>query len=169
MFEPSSSDRPERRTRRHAAGLGEAYTFVGFAMPSRFVVTWKVGKRNEETAMDFLADLRARLVVMPRMTSDGFVSYIPAIGKHMGPGVDYFKGVKHYTKGGRRDDDHRYEPPRQPFLTKQIIFGAPNLDERAAAGHPRAAFRRPRAAAVCPVLAALDDPGLTRGGAPPVS
>jgi IS1 family transposase len=111
----------------HAAGLGEAYTFVGLDRTSRLAISWKVGKRDEETAMAFLADLRARLVVMPQMTSDGFVPYIPAIGKHMGPGVDYSQGVKHYTKGGRRDD-HRYEPPREPFLTKHVVFGAPDLD-----------------------------------------
>lgn len=113
----------------HAAGLGEAYTFVALAMPSRFVVTWKVGKRDDATADAFVEDLRARLVVMPALTSDGFAPYVPAIGKHMGPGVNYGQGVKHYTKSGRKDDDHRYEPPREPFLVKRAIFGAPNLDE----------------------------------------
>lgn len=113
----------------HAAGLGEAYTFVALAMPSRFVVTWKVGKRDGDTADAFIQDFRARCAVMPTlMTSDGFVPYIPAIGKHMGPGVTYAQTVKHYTRSGRKDDDHRYEPPRDPFVTKHAIFGAPNLD-----------------------------------------
>jgi IS1 family transposase len=112
----------------HAAGLGEAYTFTGLAMPSRYVVAWKVGKRDEATADAYLADLRSRLVVMPAMTSDGFAPYISAIGKHLGPGVDYAQTIKNYTKGGRRDDDHRYEPPRDPFITKRAIFGAPNVD-----------------------------------------
>jgi len=30
----------------HAAGLGEAYAFVGLAMPARYVVAWSVGKRD---------------------------------------------------------------------------------------------------------------------------
>jgi IS1 family transposase len=110
-----------------AAGLGEAYTFVALAMPSRFVITWKVGKRDEQTADEFVADLRARLVVMPAMTSDGFAPYVPAIGKHMGPGVDYAQVIKNYSAKGRRDDDHRYEPPRDPFITKRAVFGAPNV------------------------------------------
>lgn len=111
-----------------AAGLGEAYTFVALAMPLRFVVTWKVGRRDEATTDAFIEDLRARRVVMPAMTSDGFAPYVPAIGKHMGPGVDYAQTIKNYTKGGRRDDDHRYEPPRDPFITKKAIFGAPDID-----------------------------------------
>ncbi len=32
----------------HAAGLGEAYSFVSFAMPARYVVTWHVGKRDQD-------------------------------------------------------------------------------------------------------------------------
>jgi len=118
----------------NAAGLGEAYTFVALAMPSRFVITWKVGKRDEETADAFMSDLRARLVVMPSMTSDGFSPYPAAIGKHLGPGVDYAQTIKNYTKSGRRDDDHRYEPPRDPFITKKAIFGAPDVD-RATTAH----------------------------------
>jgi IS1 family transposase len=110
-----------------AAGLGEAYVFVGLAMPSRFVITWKVGRRDEVTADAFMADMRARLVVMPAMTSDGFQPYVPAIGKHMGPGVDYAQVIKNYSAKGRRDDDHRYEPPRDPFITKRAVFGAPNV------------------------------------------
>src|SRR5208282_5436702 len=34
----------------HAAGFGEAYTFVSLAMPARYVIAWKVGKRDGETA-----------------------------------------------------------------------------------------------------------------------
>ena len=118
----------------NAAGLGEAYTFVALDRSSRFVPSWRVGKRDDATADAFVADLRARLVVMPAMTSDGFAPYVPAIGKHMGPGVDYGQTIKNYTRGGRRDDDHRYEPPREPFITKRAIFGAPNMD-RATTAH----------------------------------
>jgi hypothetical protein len=112
----------------HAAGFGEAYTFVSLAMPARYVVTWKVGKRDLVTAQAFEADTRARCAVMPRIVTDGFAAYPLAIGTHFGPGVDYAQTVKHYTKSGRRDDDHRYEPARDPFVTKHVVFGAPDLD-----------------------------------------
>ncbi|WP_052375183.1 IS1 transposase [Chondromyces apiculatus] len=112
----------------NAAGQGEAYTFVSLAMPSRYVVTWTVGKRDAETASIFEADTRARLSIMPEITTDGFNPYPLAIGEHFGPGVDYSQGIKRFRKGGRKDDDHRYEPPRDPFLVKHAIFGAPNLE-----------------------------------------
>jgi IS1 family transposase len=113
----------------HAAGLGEAYSFVSLAMPARYVITWKVGKRTQETALAFEMDTRARVVLMPQITTDGFQGYPVAIGAAFGAGnVDYSQGVKHYTRKGRRDDDHRYEPARDPFLTKHVVFGAPDLD-----------------------------------------
>ena len=107
--------------------VGEAYTFTALATGSRFVPAWLVGKRDQASTDAFVADLRSRLVVMPAMTSDGWAPYITAIGTEFGPGVDYAQTVKNYTKGGRRDD-HRYEPPRDPFITKKAIFGAPNID-----------------------------------------
>lgn len=113
---------------KHGPDAGEAYTFTGLAMPSRFVVTWRVGRRDQETADAYTADLRARLTVMPAITSDGFAPYVTAIGASFGPGVDYAQTVKNYTKGGKRPSgDHRYEPPREPFITKKSIFGAPDI------------------------------------------
>ena len=117
-----------RVTPKDGPDVGEAYTFVALDSSSRFVIGWYVGKRNEESAKAFMNDVRARLVVMPAMTSDGFAPYVNAIGAAFGPGVDYAMTVKNYRKKGRRDDDHRYEPPRDPFITKKIVFGAPNLD-----------------------------------------
>ncbi|WP_438021501.1 transposase [Sorangium sp. So ce315] len=110
-----------------AAGLGEAYTFTALAMPSRYVVTWHVGKRDEASAAAFVADLRARLVVMPSLTSDGFTAYPGAIGASFGPSVDFCQVIKTFSRGGQRDDDHRYEPPRNPFMTKRVVFGAPDV------------------------------------------
>ncbi|WP_437905172.1 transposase [Sorangium sp. So ce327] len=111
----------------HAAGLGEAYAFTALAMPSRYVVTWHVGKRDETSADAFIKDLRARLVVMPSITSDGFAAYPGAIGASFGPGVDFGQVIKNFSRGGQRDDDHRYEPPRNPWLTRRVVFGAPNI------------------------------------------
>lgn len=122
-----------RVTPKDGPDVGEAYTFVALDSSSRFVIGWHVGKRNEESAKAFMNDVRARLVVMPAMTSDGFAPYVNAIGAAFGPGVDYAMTIKNYTRKGRRDDDHRYEPPRDPFITKKSVFGAPNLDRASTA------------------------------------
>ncbi|MRG92539.1 transposase [Polyangium spumosum] len=117
-----------RVTEEDGPDVGEAYTFTALDATSRFVLGWYVGKRNEESARAFMNDVRARLVVMPAMTSDGFAPYVGAIGAAFGPGIDYAMTVKNYGSKRPRRDDHRYEPPRDPFITKKTIFGAPNLD-----------------------------------------
>jgi len=108
--------------------VGEAYTFVAMDANSRLVISYLVGKRNQQSTDAFMEDLRARLVVMPAITSDGFSPYISAIGAKFGPGVDFAQMRKHFKGRRQLDDDHRYEPPRAPFITKNTIFGAPDLD-----------------------------------------
>jgi IS1 family transposase len=118
-----------RVTAEDSAEIGEAYTFVGIDTLSRLAISWCVGKRNQETANAFMGDLRSRLAVMPQITSDGFAPYISAVGAEFGPGVDFAQTVKNYSAKPRRDDDHRYEPPRGiDFISKKSVFGAPNLD-----------------------------------------
>ncbi|WP_437561125.1 transposase [Sorangium sp. So ce542] len=107
--------------------VGEAYTFVAINATSRMVISWRVGKRDQATTDAFIADLRARMLVMPQLTSDGFAPYIPAVGASFGTSIDYMQTVKNYHSGGRgRRDDHRYEPPRDPFITKSVVYGAPD-------------------------------------------
>ncbi|KYF72347.1 hypothetical protein [Sorangium cellulosum] len=108
--------------------VGEAYTFVAIDATSRMVISWRVGKRDQATTDAFIADLRARMLVMPQLTSDGFAPYISAVGESFGKTIDYMQTVKNYRSGGRgrRDDDHRYEPPRDPFITKSTVYGAPD-------------------------------------------
>lgn len=110
------------------AEQGEAYTFVGIEPTWRLAITWCVGKRNQATADAFVSDLRSRVVTMPQITTDGFAAYVSAVGAEFGPSVDFAQTVKNYKYAGRRDDDHRYEPPRGiDFITKKIIYGTPDL------------------------------------------
>ncbi|MGK3994004.1 transposase [Sorangium sp. So ce1024] len=117
-----------RVTEKDPPDVGEAYTFVAIDATSRMVISWRVGKREQATTDAFIADLRARMLVMPQLTSDGFAPYISAVGESFGKSIDYMQTVKNYRSGsrGRRDDDHRYEPPRDPFITKTTVYGAPD-------------------------------------------
>jgi IS1 family transposase len=108
--------------------MGEAYTWTALDKTSRFVITWHVGKRDEQGAEAFIADLRARLVVMPSlMATDGLSTYEVPMAKHFGPALPYGQVVKNYRTGAKRGPDHRYEPPRDPFITKRVVSGAPDM------------------------------------------
>lgn len=112
---------------------GEAYIFCAVDVLSRAVVAFMVGRRDEVSTRAFVADLRARLIVMPQITTDGFVPYIGAIEESFGLAAPYAQTVKNYSRAPRRvrdgqPSDHRYEPPRDPFMVKRPIFGTPDME-----------------------------------------
>ena len=109
------------------AEWGDVYTFVALDSVTKLVIAYYVGKRDHESADAFIADLRARLTVVPQLATDGFVPYIEAIRAWFMGSVDYGAVVKNYRTGSKRGPDHRYEPPRDPFITKTPIFGAPDM------------------------------------------
>ncbi|MRG92815.1 IS1 family transposase [Polyangium spumosum] len=118
------------------AEYGDAYAYLALARTKKLIVSYRVGKRDEATTKAFVADLRARLVTIPEVSTDGWQSYPVAIGQSFGGAVDHAVIHKDYSKKGRREGpaDHRYEPPRDPFITKKTAHGAPNLD-RASTSH----------------------------------
>ena len=122
-----------RRKPEHPAGWGEAYTFVALDLESRAVIAFQVGRRDQVSTDAFVTDLRARLVMAPQITTDGFSPYIDAIARSFGGAVDYLQCMKNYARGGRRDD-HRYEPPRDPFMVKTPIMGVPDV-QKASTSH----------------------------------
>ncbi len=135
-----------RVTENDAPGIGEAYTFVGMDTLSRLVIAWRVGRRDQETCDAFISDLRARLLVMPQLTSDGFPAYIPSVAASFGGSIDYMQTVKNCRTGSKRGPDHTYEPPRDPFITKRTVFGAPDARP---ASRPRNSSRAPATTSPC--------------------
>jgi len=113
---------------KHPAEWGDVYTFVALDAVAKLVIAFHVGKRDEEGAEAFIRDLRGRLTVVPQMATDGFSPYEPAVRTWFLGTADYGQVVKNYRTGSKRGPDHRYEPPRDPFITKRAVCGAPDMD-----------------------------------------
>lgn len=112
---------------------GDAYTYFALARGAKLVIAYRVGKRDQATTDLFIADLRARLLTVPTMSTDGFAAYPIAIGQSF-EAVDYSVVQKNYSRSPRRvrdgqPSDHRYEPPRDPFITRTPVYGAPNMSQ----------------------------------------
>lgn len=107
---------------------GDVYTFVALDAGTKLVISYLVGKRDQPSTDTFIKDLRARITVVPQFTTDGWVPYVSAVAAAFPGVIDYGQTVKNYRTGSSRGPDHRYEPPRDPFVTKHTICGAP--DER---------------------------------------
>ena len=108
-------------------GVGEQWVWAVIDRLSKFVVSFHIGPRTQESAEALITDLRSRLTTMPMlMTSDGLQAYIPAITEAFGYGATYAQTVKSYG-GGK--SDHRYAPARgTKFIVKKAILGAPDMD-----------------------------------------
>ena len=118
----------ERRvTENDPPDVGEAYCFVAIDVDTRLVLSYLVGRRDGESAAQFVNDMRVRLTVMPQLSTDGFAPYVDAIMASFGASANYAMVHKHFRSKPRPDDEVRYEPPRGAWLTKQVISGAPDM------------------------------------------
>jgi IS1 family transposase len=123
-----------RLTPNDPAEFGDAYTFVALDAGTKLVISYLVGKRDQPSTDAFIADLRARITVVPQFTTDGLGTYPVAVGQHFPGVIDYAQTIKNYRTGSSRGPDHRYEPARDPFVTKHTVCGAPD-EKRMSTAH----------------------------------
>jgi IS1 family transposase len=120
------------------AEYGDSYTYIAFARTKKLILSYRVGKRDEADTKAFIADLRARLITIPMISTDGWQSYPVAVGQSFSTGVDHAVINKNYKAGagrGRKDGEFdKYAPASVDFVTKSVAHGAPNL-ERASTSH----------------------------------
>src|ERR1700716_1381377 len=57
----------QKNVQRHEINAkGDQYVFIGIAGTQKAIISWGVGKRNMDSTMDFLHDLRGRVIGQPR-------------------------------------------------------------------------------------------------------
>ena len=76
--------------------LGDQYAFIGFDPTSKLVVAYIVGKRDAETTLAFLRQLRARIAGHIQLSTDAFVCYEDAVETVFGGTADYAQVEKRY-------------------------------------------------------------------------
>ena len=113
---------------KHNPEIGDQYVFIALDADTKLIPTFAVGKRDGQTAHDFIQDLHTRLNGNGRiqLTTDGFRAYIQAIEDAFGSDVDYAQLVKLY--GPEPAGFGRYAPPRVTETISTVINGNP--DER---------------------------------------
>jgi IS1 family transposase len=79
---------------------GDQYVFIAMAGTQKAIISWGVGKRNGESTMDFLHDLRSRVIGQPEISTDGFHPYRVAIRDAFGDGASH--GVINKTYSAMR-------------------------------------------------------------------
>jgi IS1 family transposase len=106
-------------------GYGDVYTWVAIDAETKLVPCWYVGRRDGQSAMEFVKDLASRLAHRVQITTDGFKAYLNAIEEAFGRDVDYAMLVKIY---GSSQEETRYSPAGFVGAVKERIVGRPEQE-----------------------------------------
>jgi IS1 family transposase len=110
--------------KRGTLGFGDVWTWVGLDTDSKLVVSWTCGRRDADTAYEFMHDLAARLANRVQLTTDGLHAYLDATDAAFGTEIDYARLIKVYGSDPRAE--RRYAPPVCLKSTTEIVSGDPD-------------------------------------------
>ena len=104
---------------------GDAWTFSALDADSKLIVSYLVGQRNGESAIDLMDDLRSRLEDRPLISTDGLKAYIEGVEGAFGGDVDFVQVITSYGVAPK-EDQRRYSPPVCTGIRKKVVEGRPN-------------------------------------------
>jgi IS1 family transposase len=104
---------------------GDIWTWTGIDADSKLIVSYLVGDRSGQAAMELMDDLRARLANRVQITTDGHRAYLEAVEGAFGADVDYAQIIKMY--GPTPSPAGRYSPAECTGIKKVRIEGNPDI------------------------------------------
>ena len=108
-------------------GAGDVWTWAAIDTDTKLIVSYLVGGRDSEYAMEFMDDLRSRLANRVQLTTDGHKAYLEAVEGAFGADVDYAQLVKMY--GASPDSAKgRYSPANCTGIKKIKREGEPDIN-----------------------------------------
>lgn len=113
------------RSREETEHVGDTWTFVAIDADSKVVPAWRVGRRDMQTTVAFVDDLRARLRNHVQLSTDGLSLYVDAVELAFGGAVDFAQVVKSYE--AEAIGPGRYSPPKVSAVEKVAISGTPDM------------------------------------------
>lgn len=106
-------------------GAGDIWTWTGIDADSKLIVSYLVGDRSGETAIELMDDLRSRLASRVQLSTDGHRAYLEAVEGAFGADVDYAQIIKMY--GPTIDKGGRYSPAECTGIKKVRVEGNPDV------------------------------------------
>lgn len=107
------------------ADAGDIWTWTAIDADSKLIVSYLVGDRSGQTAIELMDDLRGRLTNRVQLTTDGHRSYLEAVEGAFGGDVDYAQVVKMY--GPTPSPAGRYSPAQCNGIKKTRVEGNPDM------------------------------------------
>lgn len=107
------------------ADAGDLWTWTGIDADSKLIVSYLVGDRSGQAAMELMDDLRSRLANRVQLSTDGHRAYLEAVEGAFGADVDYAQIIKMY--GATPSPAGRYSPAECTGIKKVRIEGDPDI------------------------------------------
>jgi IS1 family transposase len=105
-------------------GWGDVWTWVGIDADTKLVVSYLVGGRGADWAMDFMKDAASRINGRVQITTDGHKAYLAAVEEAFGADVDYAQLQKIY--GSSLENETRYSPATCIGCEMKEVSGRPD-------------------------------------------
>jgi IS1 family transposase len=114
-------------TRKDIAVTGDQYTYIGLAASTRAIVSYRTGKRDTDNTLEFIHDLRERVIGYPEISTDGFHPYKSAIRDAFAGRASHGVIVKTYsvTNLAVKEAARRYSPAQVVAVAREVESGAP--------------------------------------------
>jgi IS1 family transposase len=108
-------------------GAGDVWTWTALDSESKMILSYEVGDRSAETAIDFMDDLAKRLANRVQLTTDGHKAYLEAVEGAFGADIDYAMLIKLYGEaGGVSGPERKYSPAECTGFRRIKIEGKPD-------------------------------------------
>lgn len=105
-------------------GWGDIWTWVGIDADTKLVVSYLIGGRGADWAMDFMQDCASRIRGRVQITTDGHKAYLEAVEQSFGMDVDYAQLQKIY--GSSLENETRYSPATCIGCDMKVVSGNPD-------------------------------------------
>jgi IS1 family transposase len=105
-------------------GWGDVWTWVGIDADTKLVVSYLVGGRGADWAMDFMQDAASRIKGHVQITTDGHKAYLEAVEGAFGMDCDYAQLHKIY--GASLENEARYSPAVCIGCDMKTVSGNPD-------------------------------------------
>lgn len=108
-------------------GYGDVWTWTAIDAETKLIVSWYLGRRDADAALQFMTDLASRVtnrVHRVQLTTDGHHAYLSAVDTAFEREIDYAMLVKQY--GTAPEAEKRYSPPICLGAERTEIRGRPN-------------------------------------------
>lgn len=104
----------------------DVWTWTAIDTDSKLIVSHLVGGRDADYATEFMADVAQRLTSRVQLTTDGYRTYLDAVGFAFRTEVDYAQVIKLY--GAPAEPEKRYSPAEYIGIRQVAMSGSPNPD-----------------------------------------